>query len=226
MIVFPAIDIQNGRVVRLRQGVAGAGKEYFEDPVEAARKWCDEGALFLHVVDLDGAFAGEPKNRNIIRRICESVEIPVEVGGGIRTEEDIEEYLNNGVSRVILGSKAAEDQHFLVEAARQYASSLAVSLDARNDVVATHGWVDGSDKKVIPFALFLLSIGIRTLIYTDIRRDGMLTGLIWLCSKNCSSCLLFALLPPAVSVQLRISRLYRQWGFTAPSQGRPFTKDG
>ena len=147
MIVFPAIDIQNGRVVRLRQGVAGAGKEYFEDPVEAARKWCDEGALFLHVVDLDGAFAGEPKNRNIIRRIC-----------------------------VILGSKAAEDQHFLVEAARQYASSLAVSLDARNDVVATHGWVDGSDKKVIPFALFLLSIGIRTLIYTDIRRDGMLTG--------------------------------------------------
>lgn len=131
MIVFPAIDIQNGRVVRLRQGVAGAGKEYFEDPVEAARKWCDEGALFLHVVDLDGAFAGEPKNRDIIRRICESVEIPVEVGGGIRTEEAIEEYLNNGVSRVILGSKAAEDQHFLVEAARQYASSLAVSLDAK-----------------------------------------------------------------------------------------------
>lgn len=176
MIIFPAIDIQNGRVVRLRQGVAGAGKEYFEDPVEAARKWCDEGALFLHVVDLDGAFAGEPKNKDIIRRICESVEIPVEVGGGIRTEEAIEEYLNNGVSRVILGSKAAEDQHFLVEAARQYASSLAVSLDAKNDVVATHGWVDGSDKKVIPFALFLLSIGIRTLIYTDIRRDGMLTG--------------------------------------------------
>ena len=105
MIVFPAIDIQNGRVVRLRQGVAGAGKEYFEDPVEAARKWCDEGALFLHVVDLDGAFAGEPKNKDIIRRICESVEIPVEVGGGIRTEEAIEEYLNNGVSRVILGSR-------------------------------------------------------------------------------------------------------------------------
>lgn len=176
MIVFPAIDIQKGKAVRLRQGVAEDSTVYFDDPVQAAVKWCDEGALFLHVVDLDGAFSGASENADVIEAICDAVDIPVEVGGGIRTEETIEDYLERGVSRIIIGSKAAEDESFLIDMAQKYASSLAVSIDARNDVVATHGWVDGSDKKVIPFARFLLSIGIRTLVYTDIGRDGMLTG--------------------------------------------------
>ena len=176
MIVFPAIDIQNGHVVRLRQGVKDDSTTYFENPVDAAVKWCDEGAMFLHVVDLDGAFSGTLTNASIIGDICEAVDIPVEVGGGIRSEEAIETYLEAGVNRVIIGSKAVEDPKFITAMAKKYGSSLAVSIDAKGDVVATRGWVDGSDKKVLPFAQSMLDIGINTLVYTDISRDGMLTG--------------------------------------------------
>ena len=113
MIVFPAIDIQNGHAVRLRQGVKEDSTTYFDDPVEAAVKWCEEGALFLHVVDLDGAFSGSRCNAEIIGKICDAVDIPVEVGGGIRSEEAIQSYLDVGVNRVIIGSKAVEDEAFI-----------------------------------------------------------------------------------------------------------------
>lgn len=176
MIVFPAIDIQNGCAVRLRQGVKEDSTTYFDNPVEAAVKWADEGALFLHVVDLDGAFSGSLSNASIIGDICEAVDIPVEVGGGIRSEEAIEAYIEAGVNRVIIGSKAVEDPEFMAAMAKKYGSMLAVSIDAKEDVVATRGWVDGSDKRVLPFAQSMLDLGINTLIYTDISRDGMLTG--------------------------------------------------
>ncbi len=176
MIVFPAIDIQNGRAVRLRQGVKDDSTTYFDNPVEAAVKWADEGALFLHVVDLDGAFSGSLANASIISDICEAVDIPVEVGGGIRSEEAIETYLEAGVNRFIIGSKAVEDPDFMAAMAKKHGSMLAVSIDAKEDVVATRGWVDGSDKRVLPFAQSMLDLGINTLIYTDISRDGMLTG--------------------------------------------------
>ncbi|WP_300625977.1 1-(5-phosphoribosyl)-5-[(5-phosphoribosylamino)methylideneamino]imidazole-4-carboxamide isomerase [uncultured Megasphaera sp.] len=176
MIVFPAIDIQGGKVVRLRQGVKEDSTTYFDDPVETAVKWRDEGAMFLHVVDLDGAFSGDRRNAGVIGRICDAVDIPVQVGGGIRSEEAIETYLEEGVNRVIIGSKAVEDADFITDMARKYRSSLAVSIDAKGDMVATRGWVDGSDKEVLPFAHFLLSIGVNTIVYTDISRDGMLTG--------------------------------------------------
>ena len=168
MIVFPAIDIQGGKVVRLRQGVKEDSTTYFDDPVATAVKWRDEGAMFLHVVDLDGAFSGDRRNAGVIGRICDAVDIPVQVGGGIRSED--------GVNRVIIGSKAVEDADFITDMARKYGSSLAVSIDAKGDMVATRGWVDGSDKEVLPFAHFLLSIGVNTIVYTDISRDGMLTG--------------------------------------------------
>ncbi len=176
MIVFPAIDIQDGHAVRLRQGVKEDSTTYFDDPVEAAVQWCEQGAMFLHVVDLDGAFSGNRCNASVIGRICEAVDIPVQVGGGIRSEETIETYLEEGVNRVIIGSKAVEDEAFITDMAKKYGSSLAVSIDAKGDTVATRGWVDGSDKKVLPFAQFLLGIGVRTIVYTDISRDGMLTG--------------------------------------------------
>ena len=160
----------------LRQGVKDDSTTYFENPVDAAVKWCDEGAMFLHVVDLDGAFSGKLTNASIIGDICEAVDIPVEVGGGIRSEEAIETYLEAGVNRVIIGSKAVEDPEFITAMSKKYGSSLAVSIDAKGDVVATRGWVDGSDKKVLPFAQSMLDIGINTLVYTDISRDGMLTG--------------------------------------------------
>ena len=176
MIVLPAIDIQNGHAVRLRQGVETDSTTYFDDPVEAALKWADGGAQFLHVVDLDGAFKGDRCNASVIGRICDAVDIPVEVGGGIRSEEAINTYLEQGVARVIIGSKAVEDEAFTREMAKKYGSELVVSIDAKGDTVATRGWVEGSDKKVLPFASFLISIGLRTIVYTDISRDGMLTG--------------------------------------------------
>ncbi len=176
MIVFPAIDIQNGHAVRLRQGVKDDSTKYFDDPVEAALRWRDEGAKFLHVVDLDGAFSGEPKNAEIVGKICRTVGIPVQVGGGIRSESSIKTYLEIGASRVIIRSKAVEDESFVVEMAKKYASSLAVSIDAKGDIAAVHGWTEGSGKKVLPFAEFLLSVGISAIVYTDISRDGMLTG--------------------------------------------------
>ena len=176
MIVFPAIDIQGGKVVRLRQGVKEDSTTYFDDPVKTAVKWRDEGAMFLHVVDLDGAFSGNRRNADVIGRICDTVDIPVQVGGGIRSEEAIATYLEEGVNRVIIGSKAVEDEAFTRQMAKKYGSELVVSIDAKGDTVATRGWVEGSDKKVLPFASFLISIGLRTIVYTDISRDGMLTG--------------------------------------------------
>lgn len=176
MIVFPAIDIQKGHAVRLRQGVEADSTTYFDNPVDAAKQWADEGGQYLHVVDLDGAFEGKRINADIIGKICDTVDVPVEVGGGIRDEEAITTYLDRGVARVIIGSKAVEDEAFITAMAKKYGSKLAVSIDAKGDVVATRGWVDGSDKKVLPFAQFLLAIGVQTIVYTDISRDGMLTG--------------------------------------------------
>lgn len=176
MIVFPAIDIQGGHAVRLRKGIKEDSTNYFNDPVEAALKWTREGAEYLHVVDLDGAFSGDRCNTSIISHICSCVSVPVEVGGGIRSEEAIKDYLNCGVTRVIIGSKAVEDKDFITAMAQTYKNRLAVSVDAKGDMVATRGWVGDSDQSVIPFVEFLLSIGIQTIVYTDISRDGMLTG--------------------------------------------------
>ena len=176
MIVLPAIDIQGGHAVRLRKGIKEDSTKYFDDPVEAALKWTREGGQYLHVVDLDGAFSGNRCNTSIISHICSCVPVPVEVGGGIRSEEDIKTYLGSGVSRVIIGSKAVEDSDFISEMAGKYGHRLAVSIDAKGDMVATRGWVGDSDKSVLPFAEFLISVGIRTIVYTDISRDGMLSG--------------------------------------------------
>jgi len=176
MKIFPAIDIEDGHCVRLKQGKLQDITVYGNDPVEMALKWEKLGAKYLHVVDLDGAFKGGGQNTEVIHKMCQALSIPIEVGGGIRSEEAIQSYLDVGVNRVIIGSKAVEDEAFITEMAKKYGSSLAVSIDAKGDVVATRGWVDGSDKKVLPFAQFLLSIGIKTIIYTDISRDGMLTG--------------------------------------------------
>ena len=177
MIIFPAIDIQNGCCVRLRKGVAEDATVYGNDPAEMALKWEREGARYLHVVDLDGAFAGSGKNTEAIRRICRLVKIPVEVGGGIRTEAAVKAHLDSGAARVIIGSAAVEDPSFAIDMARRYgAKHIAVSIDAKGDMATTHGWVDGSGKAVLPFAEELVRGGVSTIIYTDISRDGMLTG--------------------------------------------------
>lgn len=140
MIVFPAIDIKNGRCVRLRQGEASDVTVYGEDPVETALSFEEAGAEFLHVVDLDGAFEGKGVNTPLIRSICEAVSIPVETGGGIRTMDDIEERIDTGVFRVIIGSRAVEDPSFAAKAAARWKDRIAVSIDARGDEAAVHGW--------------------------------------------------------------------------------------
>lgn len=177
MIIFPAIDIQGGNCVRLKKGVASDSTIYGRDPVDMAKKWEREGAQYLHVVDLDGAFQGSGQNTEAIRKICKALSIPVEVGGGIRTEDAVKAHLANGVRRVIIGSAAVENPSFAIEMAKTYGKDrVAVSIDAKGNMATTHGWVDGSGKEVLSFASQLVEAGVSTIIYTDISRDGMLTG--------------------------------------------------
>ena len=174
MIVFPAIDIQKGLVVRLRQGVENDSVTYFEDPVKTAVKWYEEGAAYLHVVDLDGAFAGTPQNGVIIRQICEAVPIPVEVGGGIRDEARIKEYLSLGVDRFILGSAALKNPDFVRGMAKLY--RIVVGIDAKEGLVATEGWAERSRVRATDLARDYADAGVCAIICTDISRDGMLSG--------------------------------------------------
>lgn len=176
MIIFPAIDIRGGKCVRLEQGIADKSTVYGEDPVDVAELWESQGALFLHIVDLDGAFQGVRLNRNVIRSIVDSVDIPVQLGGGIRSIEDIEDVLELGISRIILGTSVVEKDGFLEEGLDKYGDKIAVSIDAKNGFVAINGWTKISDLKANYYAKALENVGLRTLIYTDISKDGMLSG--------------------------------------------------
>ncbi len=176
MILFPAIDIKDNKCVRLTQGKFDTVNVYSYDPVETARKWESMGAEYLHVVDLDGAKNENFKNRKLIEKIVAAVGIPVQLGGGIRTEERIKNLLNMGVGRVIVGTMAAEKQELLTELAKIYGEHLAVSIDALNGRIATRGWQSMTDVGPVEICGFIESIGIKTLIYTDISKDGMLSG--------------------------------------------------
>lgn len=176
MIIFPAIDILKGKCVRLIQGDYNQEKVYGDSPVAMAKKWEEKGAEYIHIVDLDGAKSGDSINKSVIKEIAENVNIPVQVGGGIRSLDIISFYLNSGVSRVIIGTAAIQDPEFLKEAVNQYGDKIAVSLDARNGFVATDGWTDTSEVKAIDLVKQLEQIGVKTIVYTDIAKDGMLQG--------------------------------------------------
>lgn len=176
MLIYPAIDIKNGKCVRLTQGLINEEKKYFDDPVEAAKLWQSQGAKVLHVVDLDGAFEGSPKNLSIIKSIINEVDIPVQVGGGIRSLAAIEALLEAGAARAILGTKALEDKEMLTEAVKRFGDRIVVSIDAKGGYVATEGWVKTSELTVLEFVKELEDIGVATVVYTDIARDGMLMG--------------------------------------------------
>lgn len=176
MIVLPAIDIKNGKCVRLRQGLKDDETIYFKDPVNVAKNFEDIGAEYIHIVDLDGAFDGKPKNLDLIKEISKNINIPFEIGGGIRTKEIADEYIKAGASRIIIGTKAIEDPNFVKELVDQYGDKIAVSLDTNNNKVATKGWTEDSDIDVFDKVKDLEEIGVKTIIYTDISRDGMLTG--------------------------------------------------
>ena len=176
MIIYPAIDIRGGRCVRLTEGRFDAETVFADDPAEMALKWAGLGAEFLHLVDLDGALAGEGKNVPVIQRILKSVSIPVQLGGGIRNLETIEKLLELGVTRLILGSAAVKNPELVAEACKKYPGHITVGIDAKNGEVAIEGWGQGSGVAATELAKKMASFGVETIIYTDISRDGMLSG--------------------------------------------------
>ena len=176
MIVLPAIDLRNGKCVRLYKGDFAQETVYSTVPEEAALRWEREGAEFLHVVDLDGALAGTPCNGAAIKSILSNIHIPIEVGGGIRTLEAIESTLTLGVSRVILGSAAVQNRSLVKEACQRYGERIAVGIDAKDGIAAIDGWGISGGISAIALAKELFSYGLETIIYTDIARDGTLSG--------------------------------------------------
>lgn len=176
MIIFPAIDILDGQCVRLIQGDYNQESVYSNSPVDMAKQWEEKGAEFIHIVDLDGAKSGNSTNKDVIQKIAQTVNIPVQVGGGIRSLEIIDAHINNGVNRVIIGTAAIQDPDFLKAAVEKYGDKIVVSLDARNGFIATDGWTDTSEVKALDLVKDLEKIGVKTIVYTDIAKDGMLQG--------------------------------------------------
>lgn len=176
MIILAAVDIKEGRAVRLRRGDLKKEKVYFDNPLEAAKIWQSQGVTFLHVVDLEGAAAGKIKNFKNIKDICQGVDIPVEVGGGIRTEKDIRKILNVGAKRVVLGTTAAEDRVTLKSLIRKFKDRIIISVDAVSGYAAVKGWKERKKIKTHTLIEELKGLGINEIIYTDISRDGTLKG--------------------------------------------------
>ncbi len=177
MKLFPAIDLKDGNCVRLKKGEFNDVTIYSHNPWEFAIQFEKAGASYIHLVDLDGALEGHSVNEGAIRKIVNRVSIPCELGGGIRNFNDIERVLGYGVSRVIIGTKAVSEPEFVKQAVKEYGSRcIVVGIDARNGMVATHGWEQTSSTSAIAMALQMKSFGVETIIYTDINRDGMLSG--------------------------------------------------
>ncbi|MDE7551649.1 1-(5-phosphoribosyl)-5-[(5-phosphoribosylamino)methylideneamino]imidazole-4-carboxamide isomerase [Bacillus tropicus] len=176
MEIFPAIDLKEGRCVRLYQGEFSKETVMNEDPVAQAIIFEKSGAKTLHIVDLDGAIAGESLNLPIIEKICKAVRIPVQVGGGIRSLVAVEKLFSVGVDKVILGTAALYDKEFLEEAVRLYKEKIIVGIDAKNGFVATRGWLDVSEFSYIDLAKQMENVGVQTIVFTDISKDGTLAG--------------------------------------------------
>jgi len=177
VILFPAIDLKNGEAVRLEQGDMARATVFHRDPTEQARTFAAQGFGYLHIVDLDGAFAGRPMNAAAVERILAAVRIPVQVGGGIRDRATIEGWLAKGVARVIIGTAAVRDPPLVTEAAKRFPGRIAVGLDARDGKVAVEGWAQTSTLSAQDVARRFEDAGVAAIIYTDIARDGMLKGL-------------------------------------------------
>ena len=176
MIIIPAIDLKDGKCVRLLQGKKEEVTVYSDDPASAAEQWVDLGARMLHVVDLDGAFSGEQKNIEKIQEIRKRIHVPMQLGGGIRDMNGISKLIDMGVDRVIIGTSAANNPDMIKEAAQKYPGQVLVGIDAKDGMVAVKGWVEVTEWGAIDFAGKMETLGAAGIIYTDILRDGMLTG--------------------------------------------------
>ena len=176
MLIFPAIDIIDGKPVRLYKGDFATAQQVADDVITTAHSFVDAGATWIHMVDLDGSLKKERVNHRAIVDVANQTSLKVEIGGGIRKMEDIDFYANNGISRVILGSVALKNPALVKEAVKEFGSLIAVGIDAKNGFVATEGWTEGSDTHFIDLAKQMESIGVDTIIYTDISKDGTLSG--------------------------------------------------
>jgi len=177
VILFPAIDLKDGVVVRLEQGDMSRTTVFHRDPAAQARAFEQQGFEYLHIVDLDGAFAGKPVNAAAVDRILESVSMPVQLGGGVRDTATVEAWLEKGISRVIIGTAAVRDPPFVKQAARDYPGRIAVGLDARDGKVAVEGWAKTAELSALEIARRFQDVGVAAIVFTDITRDGMLRGL-------------------------------------------------
>ncbi len=176
MVIYPAIDIKNGKCVMLTQGKFDKETIYHEDPKIMAKHWQEKGARALHIIDLDGAFEGRSKNLRVIEKIAKETDIPIQVGGGIRSLEIIDTLTGLGADRVIIGTKAVQDEEMLKKAVDTYKEKIAVAIDAKDGRVAVEGWTETSGIDALQFAKKIEGIGVKTIIYTDIAKDGMLEG--------------------------------------------------
>ncbi|AKH68511.1 1-(5-phosphoribosyl)-5-((5-phosphoribosylamino)methylideneamino) imidazole-4-carboxamide isomerase [Spongiibacter sp. IMCC21906] len=177
MLIIPAIDLKDGACVRLRQGEMDDATVYGSDPVEMAARWVAEGARRLHLVDLNGAFDGKPMNGEAVMAIAKAYpDLPIQIGGGIRSLDTIEQYLAAGVNYVIIGTKAVKEPEFVAEACREFPGAVIVGLDAKNGLVATDGWAEVSTIQATELAKRFEQDGVSSIVYTDISRDGMMQG--------------------------------------------------
>jgi len=176
MIIFPAIDIRGGKCVRLLKGDFNQETVFSDSPADMARKWQAQGAEYLHLVDLDGALAGSSQNLAAIKEILQVVDIPTELGGGIRSMEQIDQLLAMGITRVILGSVAVKNPDLVREACTKYGERIVVGIDAKDGIVAVEGWGESGNIGVVELAKKMKDAGVKTIIYTDISRDGTLSG--------------------------------------------------
>jgi phosphoribosylformimino-5-aminoimidazole carboxamide ribotide isomerase len=177
VILFPAIDLKDGVCVRLQQGDMARATVFNRDPAAQAQAFAAQGFEYLHVVDLDGAFAGKPMNAAAVERIVQSLSIPLQLGGGIRDLATVQAWLEKGITRVIIGTAAVRDPHFVKDAARRWPGRVAVGLDARDGKVAVEGWAQTSELTALEIARRFEDAGVAAIIYTDIARDGLLKGL-------------------------------------------------
>jgi phosphoribosylformimino-5-aminoimidazole carboxamide ribotide isomerase len=176
MILYPAIDIMDGQAVRLVEGRFEDATTYHDDPLEAAKSWVAAGARFLHVVDLDGARSGEPKSLAHLRRIVQETGIPIQYGGGLRTVEAVRDALRAGAERVIIGTAAFRDIDFLDDVIAQYGARIVIAVDVKDGMIATEGWTQTTSLPAVDAIKRLTSRGVRSFVYTDVSRDGKLTG--------------------------------------------------
>ena len=223
MRIYPAIDIKDGKCVSLFKGRFDDVTVYGDDPAVMAKKWESLGGEYIHVVDLDGALKGHGVNAEVIKKICSSVNVPVQTGGGIRTMEDIEYKLACGIDRVIIGTKAVTDAEFVKRAVDKYREKIVIGIDAKDSMVAIEGWEQVSDFTAVEFAKKMEAIGVQTIVYTDIATDGTLAGPNVAAMEEMAKSVKLDVIASAVSAISRISsRLFLQ-ALRALSWVRRFT---